>query len=180
MGETLPDYIDPETAAAMARIRREREGEAGELVVPGIGTVVDLSDPQQCALALADVREIESMFAGTKRRLTEAIVEASKQRGTKTLHLDGLTATIKGDSVTSYDAEEIEVGLRAAGMPEDRIREIVKETVSYRVVANEAKKAAGANPAYANVIDSHKTTKETDPHVTISRQRVDTSAIVEP
>ncbi len=175
-----PDYIDPETSAAIERIK-DRKEESTELVVPGLGTVVDLTNPHDCALALADVRMVESAFAGTKKKLTEALVDAAKQRGTKTLHLDGeITATVRGGERIVYDAEEIELGLRKAGMPEDRIREIVKETVSYQVVAVEAKRAAGANPDYALVIDGNKSTIVADPHVTISRQRVDASAIVTP
>ena len=53
-----------------------------------------------------------------------------------------------------YDAEAIEEGLREAGMSEERIREIVKEEVTYKVVAKEAKKAAAASEKYAAIVDA--------------------------
>jgi hypothetical protein len=55
-------------------------------------------------------------------------------------------------------------------MPEERIREIVVETITYAVAAVKAKQAAGANPAYEAVIEAHKRVEEKKPYVTISRQ----------
>lgn len=140
-----------------------------ELMVPGIGEIVPLDDPQKVALALDAVRDLERELRLVKAELTSAIVYASQVAGTKTLHLEGVKATIKSGTETIYDAEQIEIGLREAGMPENRIREIVKETVSYVVDAVKAKQAAGANPAYAAVIDAHKRVEEKTSYVTISR-----------
>lgn len=142
-----------------------------ELVVPGLGAVVNLDDPQQVTLALDDVRDLERELRNVKAELTRAIVHAASVRGTKTLHLENCTAIVKGGEAIIYDAEAIEEGLRAAGMPEDRIREIVVETVSYRVAANEAKRAAAANPAYAEVIEANRRVEETATTVTISRTK---------
>lgn len=139
-----------------------------ELVVPGVGEVVDLTDTRQVALALDTVRDLERQLRGVKAELTNAIVYASRTEGVKTLHFEGCSATIKGGTETNYDAEAIELGLREAGMPEERIREIVKETVSYTVDAVKAKQAAAANPAYAAVIDAHRVSNEKAPYVTIS------------
>jgi hypothetical protein len=141
-----------------------------ELMVPGIGEVVALDDPKQVAVALDGVRDLERQLRLVKGELTNALVYASQIEGTKTLHLEGgMKATIKSGSETVYDAEQIEVGLREAGMPEERIREIVVETVTYAVAGVKAKQAAGANPAYAAVIEAHKRTEEKAPYVTISR-----------
>lgn len=139
-----------------------------ELVVPGIGELVALDDPKQVSLALDAVRDLEWKLRAVKTELTRALVHASEVAGSKTLHLEGVKVTIKSGFETVYDAEQIEIGLREAGMPEDRIRQIVKETVSYKVDANQAKQAAGANPAYAAVIDAHKETREIAPSASIS------------
>lgn len=139
-----------------------------ELMVPGIGEVVALDNPKEVALALDGVRDLERQLRYVKTELTNALVYASQIAGTKTLHLGGVKAEIKGGTSTAYDAEAIEAGFRAAGMPEERIRAIVKETVSYTVSAVKAQQAAGANPAYAEIIEAHKTTVETPFSVVIS------------
>lgn len=142
-----------------------------ELVVPGLGTVVDLTDVREASLALDDVRDLERMLRYVKQELVEAIVAESRKQGTKTLHLEGATVTVKTGEEWVYDAEEVEQGLRAAGMPEERIREIVKETVSYKVDAVKAKQAASANALYAEVVEAHKELQQKPPSVSISRTR---------
>jgi hypothetical protein len=138
-----------------------------ELMVPGIGEIVPLDDPRQVALAIDAIRDLKRQLRSVEMELTRAIAYASQIAGSKTLHLDGgITTTLKSGPETVYEGELIDRGLREAGMPEDRIREIV--TIKYVVKATEAKRAAGANPAYAAVIDANKTTEEKDPYVTIS------------
>jgi hypothetical protein len=140
-----------------------------ELVVPGVGEVVPLDDPLAVANAIDAIRDLQRDLYSATSELTEALVDASQVAGTKTLHLEGITVTVKLGDRTVYDAEAIEVGLRDAGMPEERIREIVKETVSYVVNATKAKQAQGANPAYAAVIDAHKQVEWKPPSVTLTR-----------
>lgn len=142
-----------------------------ELVVPGLGELVRLSDTREVALALDHVRDLERELRSIKAELTQAIVAATRREGTKTLHMEGLTASIKSGSDIHYDAEQIEEGLRAAGMPEERIREIVVETISYKVDAVKAKQAASANPDYAAVIEANRVETEKPPYVTISLKR---------
>lgn len=139
-----------------------------ELVVPGIGEIVNLDDARQVAVALDGVRDLERQLRDVKSELTRALIHESKQQGTKTLHMEGIKAVIKSGDETIYDAEEIEIGLREAGMPEDRIRLVVVETTSYKVDAVKAKQAAGANPAYAKVIDANKRTEEKSASVTLT------------
>lgn len=141
-----------------------------ELVVPGIGELVSLDDENQCANALSALRDFEYSVREAKAILTAAIAERGRVLGTQTLTLeDGRKAVIKGSSETNYDAEKIEEGLRGLGMPEERIREIVVETVQYKVAAGEAKRAAAANEDYASVIDGAKIVIEKIPYVTIQR-----------
>jgi hypothetical protein len=53
-------------------------------------------------------------------------------------------------------------------MPEERIRDIVIETVSYAVVASQAKRAAAANPAYARAVEANRSTRPRVPYVSIT------------
>ncbi len=140
-----------------------------DLVVPGLGELVNLEDPPAVALALDSVRDLESRLREVKAELTRALVYHSQLQGTKTLHLENFSVTVKSGTATVYDAAQIEQGLRACGMPEERIREIVKETVSYTVDAVKAKQAAGANPLYAEVIREHSRVEEKTPYVTLKR-----------
>lgn len=140
-----------------------------ELVVPGIGQVVRFDDPPEVAAALAAVRDLEGLLREAKSQLTAALVHHATVQGTKTLHLENCDVTIKSGDKVVYDAEEIEAGLRAAGMPEDRIREVVKETVSYSVNAVKAKQAAAANHLYRAVIERHSHLEESPPYATIKR-----------
>lgn len=125
-----------------------------ELVVPGIGELVSLDDEDQCASALVALREFEQHVRDAKAALTMAIAERGRVLGTQTLTLeDGRKVVIKGGTDVQYDAAEVEEGLRELGMPEERIREVVVEEISYKVSAKEAKRAAAANEDYAVVIE---------------------------
>lgn len=139
-----------------------------ELAIPGTGALVDLSNELECAHALRDLRDFEQQVREAKAALTNAIVDRSRILGTKTIHLsDGRKAEIRGGSETRYDANEIEEGLRSLGMPEERIREIVVEEVSYKVSAREAQRAAAANEDYGKIIENAKETEEKPHYVVI-------------
>lgn len=143
--------------------------EITELVVPGLGMLVDLERPNECAFALDDIRNLEWQLRQVKLALTEKLVEHAQIEGSKTLHFPGGSAELRFGTSTEYDAAQIELGLRAAGMPEERLREVVKEKTSYTVAANEAKRCAAANPAYAKVIADHSRTVEQTPSVSVKR-----------
>lgn len=142
-----------------------------ELAIPGTGQVVSLDNEVECAQALSAVRAFESQIREAKNILTSAIVERSQILGTKTIHLpDGTKAEIRGGPESTYDHMEIEENLRALGMPENRIREIIVEEISYKVSVREAKRAAGANESYASVIENAKQVNEKPFYVVISRR----------
>lgn len=122
-------------------------------MIPGTGELVDLADTAAVAHGLAALREFKQQVADADAALTEALIEESVRQGTKTLHFDTVKVEIRGGRAVEYDAELIEAGLRRAGMPENRIREIVVETVDHRVSAANAKQAASASAAYRKVIE---------------------------
>lgn len=124
------------------------------IILPHTGQVLAASDTKQCANALVELRQIEDAIREVKIVLTQAIVAESQRQGTKTLRFGERKVEIRGGKSVLWDAHFLEIELRKAGMPEERIREIVKEEVSYKVDAREAKKAAGANPAYAVIVEA--------------------------
>ncbi len=147
----------------VARVERK------EVALPD-GTLVDLQDPAQCAWALLYVRDLESNLREFKGAFTDALVQHSQRVGSKTLNLDdGQKVEIKGGEKVVWDAQQLEDDLRAAGMPEERIREIVVEEVSYRVQAVEAMKAARANADYAIAVARARHVTEARPTISIRK-----------
>lgn len=147
------------------------ELERRDLLVPGTGQVVDLTNEVECSLALDAVRQFETELKGIKAVLTDAIVDRARVQGTKTLRLpDGRVANLSAGTETVYDAQRIEEGLRALGMPEERIREVVREEVTYKVDAVEAKRVASANEQYAEVIRDNSHVVQKPIYVSVRRR----------
>lgn len=139
------------------------------LVLAHTGELVDLTDERQVAKAYRDVQDIQRKLAEANRQLREALVERAAVLGTKTIYMDGIgKVELKGGQEVAYDELAIEEDLRKLGCPEEVIREIVKETVTYKVDGRRAKSAAAANPEYGKVIESHKVVIEKLPTVSIT------------
>jgi hypothetical protein len=147
-----------------------RESEA--LVVPGTGTVVNLNEPREVGVAIQDIQGLERALAEAKRTLKAALVRYWSMAGArKTFAIGGSNrAVISGGPEKMYDAEAIRDELLAAGMPDERVSQIVVETVSYQVKAIEAKAAAAANEEYAAIIERNTTTIEKPYDVAIRRR----------
>jgi hypothetical protein len=138
---------------------------SNEIVVPG-GMLVDLDDPRSVAQGIGLVRDIEGQLRLLKQQLVALLEEETVRQGTKTLTFeDGSRAIIGGGSKREIDAHAVEQGLRALGMPEERISQIVQIDMRYSVAAREADKAARANPEYARVIEA--ATRVVDAPVTV-------------
>lgn len=141
------------------------------LVLPHSGQVLDLSNAPHCVQALEELRALEMKIKEVKRVLSDAIAAESRRLGSKTIALPGgLKAEVRGGRRVLWDIGKLEGGLRRAGMPEDRIREIIREEVSYSVLAREATRAATANPEYAEIIEAAKTVVDEQPTISVSRR----------
>ena len=91
---------------------------------------VDLNDVAACAILLDDIRQFEAQLASAKQRLTSAIVERGKVDGETSYDLPNrMRAEIKSGKRNTIAADVLETKLREAGMPEDRISEIVVQEV---------------------------------------------------
>lgn len=140
-----------------------------EILVPLTGELVDASDPHSLAVALDSLRSIEAQIRDAKAALTEAIVGVASERGTGTLNLDdGTVLRISAGRAIEYDAERLEDELREAGMPEDSLSEIVEVVVSRKVNAARAKRAAGRNETYREIIERNSREVPKAAYVTIS------------
>lgn len=145
--------------------------ERHEILLPLTGELVQADDPAAVAEALEHIRSIARECRDAELALVEAIVGVASERGLgKTIRLEnGGIVTIKGGTETTYDAEEIEKALRRAKMPEERISEIVVETVVVKkqVKAVEMKKAASVNPKFKRIMEQNSVTRETRPTVSL-------------
>lgn len=160
--------LPAETAAEAAEALQEVASQA--LVVLPSGELVDLSDPASCAHALARVREMESQLSEVKGAIIDAFAAERERRGVDEIELpNGDVVKVKRNYAIQWDAEQLEEDLRAAGMPEERIREIVVEEVTLTVKAVEANKAAKRNLEYAEAIARARSEVERRPTVSIPR-----------
>jgi hypothetical protein len=143
--------------------------EQPQLVVPLTGELVDLRDPLQVAEALQAVRELKYQLDGARVVLEQVLRLEASRMGTKTLHMEGLTAVITGGETVEYDGERLGWLLEQAGMPPERVSEIVQTIVTYKVNAAKAKAAASANPSYKEAVEKTRSVKETAWRVSIRR-----------
>lgn len=142
-----------------------------DLVLPGTGELVDLSDTPACVAALDALRNYESLIREAKATLTRAVIEEATRQGVRSLELpNGDRAEISAASEIVWDAELLEERLREAGMPEERISQIVEQTVTLKVKTAEAKKAAAANPDYASAVEDARSEQPKTQYVTIKKR----------
>lgn len=138
------------------------------LIVPTSGEVIDLEDPHACLRVLTEIRDLESKLREAKGALTEALAAEFSRQGTKTLELGGVKAVLGPDSEVVWDIEVLGE-LRSLGLPEERMDALITTEISYKVNASVAKQLAGANPAYADVIERAKSRVPKTPYVSIKR-----------
>lgn len=146
------------------------EDDIRTLVVPGTGEVLSIETADDAVESLDRLRDLEAAIGHAKRAATERLTELAKLYGKKTMPVTGgRKVTLSSGTTTSYDADAIYAALIDAGMPEERIEEIIETTVSHRVRAAQAKQAAGANPAYKAIIEEHTTVTDRPVYASVSR-----------
>jgi hypothetical protein len=139
-----------------------------DLVIPTTGILVDLDDEVSCAEAIDDLRLMKARIDQAIRTLQNAVAERAAVLGLRSIRLPrGRKANLSSPVEKVYDCSRIEAELREAGMPEERIREIVLEEVSYKLDVREANRAAKANPTYAEIIGRNTTEQQRAVGVTI-------------
>jgi hypothetical protein len=136
--------------------RVEVEEVGGLVVIPGTGEVIEIADPAVVAYGLERIRELERELGDVKAEFVRAIRAESERQGKRTLYLGERVATVTG-GYPVYDHLRLEDALRDAGLPEQRIREAVVETVTYKPNGNVLRQLRGASDAYASAIDAART-----------------------
>jgi hypothetical protein len=148
---------------------QELEPLTTELVMPLTGEVVPLADAPKVARALLELRQLKGRLDEARRVLEDALLFASEQAGSRTLHLGELDAVVSGGEKVVYDELELARRLREAGLPEARLAELIVETVTYKVDQRVATSVAAANPNYAEALQASRRTVPAPVRVAIKR-----------
>jgi hypothetical protein len=137
--------------------------------MPLTGEVVPLADAPKVARALLELRQLKGRLDEARRVLEDALLFASEQAGSRTLHLGELDAVVSGGEKVVYDELELARRLREAGLPEARLAELIVETVTYKVDQRVATSVAAANPNYAEALQASRRTVPAPVRVAIKR-----------
>lgn len=142
-----------------------------EIVLRATGEVFDATTASGVAEALARIRQYEEMISDAKREVAAAALDLRRLFAAASFPTDWGTLTVGSDEQTVYDHDVIEQHLRAAGAPEQLIRDVVVETVttSYRVDARKAQAASRMNLAYRDAIAAGTHTVPQRPSVGLKR-----------
>jgi len=103
---------------------------------------------ENAAVVLRAVRDMRARLTEIGDEATAFLVEESRRIGARTFHVEGGIVELKGGDGVDYDPQALAEGLRAAGLPEERVGEVVVQEVSYRVNRAKLRSVTGANPDY--------------------------------
>lgn len=107
--------------------------------------------PDNAVSLLAAAREMRGRILSLVKDCEAVLLEEAKRQGTKTLHLDGGTATVSGGPKPEYDITILRE-LLDLGLPGERWDDLHVATISYKVDGRVVKQLEGANAEYAAVI----------------------------
>lgn len=124
----------------------------------------------EIADVLDALRRLDAEIASLKRLLQGEVGARGEHLGKKSLRLgDGRMLVISGGKETTVDPVKLAAALRRAGMPDERVDEIVTTTVTQKVNLVLAKQAAAANEKYARALKRCSTTREKATSVSIEK-----------
>jgi alkylhydroperoxidase/carboxymuconolactone decarboxylase family protein YurZ len=138
-----------------------------QLVIHLTGEVIDLGDLPTVAQTLDYLRDIETQIKDAKRVLTDALEAESERQGSRTLDLGNVLVKLSTRERTEYDLEVLADMLRDAGLPEERLGELIVATVSYSLNQSVARQLRAANAAYGAALDSCRRTVPATVYATV-------------
>ena len=127
---------------------------------PKTGELVPVTDTNGVAEAVMALREFNQRVRDAIADATTVLVAESRRRGAKTLHLMNTTVEIRGGTETVWDIPGLRAMLELADCPQERIEEVIKTEVTYKVDARVAKQLAAANEDYKAAVELAQTVVE--------------------
>jgi hypothetical protein len=133
------------------------------------GELVERANLEQVTGYLEQLMEHRRKVSTLIKEIGSILVDYSREAGTKTIRVGGLKATITGPTV-EWDVATMSEGLLEAGLPYERLNELVTIEQTYKVNANVAKSIAASNPKYAEIIEAAKTVPPGPDRVRVTRE----------
>lgn len=138
--------------------------ERAEIALPTTGELYDLDDEVEATRFLQALGEYQrETLAPAKAHATQTMLTLGRRLGSKKFTVQDALGTPVADvevvdtsEVEWVDVEQMEEKLRAAGLPEQKIREVIELVpVQRKVLTTKAKQIARANPAYDEIVVEH-------------------------
>lgn len=136
------------------------------LLDPQTGQALEVN-PENAAVVLHRIKDLYALIRDAKEMATHVLLDEMRRQGLKTMNVGGLKVEQRTSKEIHWNLELLEE-LRKAGLPEERYNDLVRETVSYHVNANEAKRIAAANDTYRSIIEAARTDHERTPTISVT------------
>lgn len=124
-----------------------------ELLNPMTGELVNVHDLPRLAEVIEALREHRQQVNDTMAAFTEAVAAESRRQGTRTLAAGDWVLELSADSAIEWDVPAL-FALENAGLPRERMNELVRSEITYKVDGRVARQLAGASPAYKAIIEA--------------------------
>ena len=126
---------------------------AGELVDPRSGELV--ATPDRVVDVLDYIRFQRQELYRLQRVAEELLVMEAERRGANVFEAGGHKVQVSEQRAIVWDEQRLERELRALGLPEERLAELMQPTVTYKVSARVANQIVAASPdVYGPVVSS--------------------------
>lgn len=132
------------------------------------GELMPVADADKLAGYLDLVREKVRELHAIRAEVEQYLVEHFEREGSKTIRTENHEIVLTGGEETVYDPTVL-LELLDRGLPQKRFDQLVTTHVSYKVSAAQAKRIAGANPEYAEVVQRATTVVEKPYRVNVKR-----------
>lgn len=146
-----------------------------EVAIPEIGEVIDLDNPDACALAYDRLKKLGDQVKIAQGMLRTELVRHGKVYGGNTMRLEHVEVEIGHPSELQWHMETLRE-LLDAGLPKERWDALVEVTVGHKVKASVANAIEKANPAYAAIIDRARVRVPKPPTVSIALRAAEIEA----
>ena len=113
--------------------------------------------PENAFHVLTQIAEAEAKLRTLKAAITDYVRDESERLGTKTINVPGGKLVLEGGPEQQVEGHELRQLLAEAGMPEERIAEVVTEEVTYKVnrrILNQMTASNGDYKAAAELVTS--------------------------